>query len=65
MAVNARVDNKRGFEQMFKAFRRVVAERGVLHDLKRYEFYEKPSDKKRRKIRQTERDRRNAIDRQE
>ena len=53
---NVRVENRRGFEQMLKAFRRACTEHGILHEWKRHEFYEKPSDKKRKKKRQMERE---------
>jgi small subunit ribosomal protein S21 len=56
MVVNVRVENKHGFEQMKKLFRRAVNESGVLHDLRQRERYEKPSEKKRRKRRQMERE---------
>ena len=53
---NVRVENRKGFEQMMRIFRRQVTECGILHELKRREFYEKPSAKRRRKIRQRERE---------
>ena len=56
MVCNARVENKHGFEQMKKMFRRAVNESGVLHDLRQRERFEKPSAKKRRKRRQLERE---------
>jgi small subunit ribosomal protein S21 len=61
MAVNVRVENRRGFEQMLKAFRKAMTERGVLHELKRHQFYEKPSEKRRKKIRQMEREKKKAL----
>lgn len=61
MAVNVRVVNRRGFEQMLKAFRRACTDRGVLHDLKKHEHYEKPSEIRRKKVRQAERDRKKAL----
>lgn len=48
--VNVRVENKRGFEQMLKAFRRACSEHGVLHELKKHEYYEKPSEKRRKRL---------------
>lgn len=56
MAVNVRVENKKGFEQMLKAFRKAVSDHGVLHELKRHQYYEKPSEIRRRKTRQIERE---------
>jgi small subunit ribosomal protein S21 len=61
MAVNVRVVNKRGFEQMLKAFRRACTDRGILHEWKKHEFYEKPSETRRKKYRQVERDRQKAL----
>lgn len=59
--VNVRVVNKRGFEQMMKAFRRQCAERGILHECKKNEFYEKPSDKRRKKRQEQERERKQML----
>jgi len=53
---NVRVENRKGFEQMMRIFRRQVSDCGILHELKRREFYEKPSAKRRRKARQHERE---------
>ncbi len=48
--------NKRdAFESLFARFNRQVAISGVFRVLKRYESYEKPSDKRRRKIRECKR----------
>ena len=52
MAVNVRVVNKRGFEQMMKAFRRACLDRGHMTEWKEHAFYEKPSEKRRNKARQ-------------
>ena len=56
MVVNVRVENKHGFEQMKKAFRRAITDSGVLSELRERERYTKPSEKKRRKRRQAERE---------
>lgn len=50
--VNVRVENKGDFEKMHRAFKRQCADRKVLHECKLHEFYEKPSDKKRKKKKQ-------------
>lgn len=55
-ACNVRVENKRGFEQMMKAFRRACVDRKILQEWKKHEFYEKPSEKRRRKLIQFKRD---------
>ena len=56
MVVHVRVENKHGFEQMKKAFRRAVTDSGVLSELRERERYQKPSEKKRKKRRQAERE---------
>lgn len=58
---HVRVENRRGFEQMLKAFRKAVNDCGVPQEIKRHEYYEKPSDKRRRKIRQMEREKKKAL----
>ncbi len=54
--VNVRVENRRGFEQMMRIFRRQTTEAGILHEWKRREFYEKPSETRRKKRKQRERE---------
>ncbi|MFN3813856.1 MAG: 30S ribosomal protein S21 [Aquificaceae bacterium] len=39
------------FEKAFKRFKRVVEREGILTEVKRRQFYEKPSEKKKRKER--------------
>jgi len=39
------------FEKAFKRFKRVVEKEGILTEVKRRQFYEKPSEKKKRKER--------------
>ena len=60
MTVNVRVENKHGFEQMKKAFRRAVDNSGILHELREREFYTKPSEKIRRKKRKLQRGKKTA-----
>ena len=55
MTVHARVENRSGFDQMKKAFRRAVDDSGVISEWRERERYQKPSDKKRKKKRQQER----------
>ena len=59
--VNVRVENRKGFEQMMRVFRRQVTEAGILSDWKRREFYEKPSEARRKKKQQRERELRKAM----
>lgn len=56
MAVNVRVENKYGFEATMRAFERACGNAKILKEIKKREFYEKPSEKKRRKNRQIEKE---------
>lgn len=40
------------FEKVLKRFKRVVEKEGILTEVKRRQFYEKPSEKRKRKERQ-------------
>lgn len=40
------------FEKVLKKFKRVVEKEGILTEVKRRQFYEKPSEKRKRKERQ-------------
>jgi SSU ribosomal protein S21P len=40
------------FEKVFKKFKRLVEKEGILTEVKRRQFYEKPSEKKKRRERQ-------------
>jgi ribosomal protein S21 len=42
------------FKKMFTAFKKQVAEAGILHDYKAREFYETPGEERRRKKREAE-----------
>jgi len=55
--VNVRVENRRGFEQMLKSFRRACMDSGLIQELKKREYYQKPSEKRRQKEIQRERER--------
>lgn len=52
------------FEQAFRRFNRKVQRAGILSDVKKHRYYEKPSDKKRREVnaalRKIKRDQRRA-----
>ncbi len=39
------------FEKVLKRFKRIVEKEGILTEVKRRQFYEKPSEKKKRKER--------------
>ncbi len=45
------VGDSESFEKAMKRFKKVVEREGILTELKRREFYEKPSQKKKRKER--------------
>jgi ribosomal protein S21 len=42
------------FKKMFTAFKKAVAEAGILHEFKKREYYETPGEEKRRKKRESE-----------
>jgi ribosomal protein S21 len=46
-------DSKGAFESMLTRFSRLVNSSGILKELKEHESYEKPSAKRRRKIRES------------
>ncbi len=48
----------RGVEPALRLFKKLVLKEGLLKDMKRHEFYEKPGDRKRRKTREAIRRRR-------
>ncbi len=47
------VDENSNFEKAFKKFKRLVEKEGILTEVRRRQFYEKPSEKKKRRERQT------------
>lgn len=47
------VSENESFEKAFKRFKRIVEKEGILTEVKRRQFYEKPSEKKKRKERQS------------
>lgn len=51
MAIVEIFDNE-PFEKAFKRFKRIVEKEGILTEVKRRQFYEKPSEKKKRRERQ-------------
>ena len=46
------VGENEAFEKAFKKFKRLVEKEGILTEVKRRQFYEKPSEKKKRRERQ-------------
>jgi len=52
------VVDDRGIEHALRTFKRLVVKEGLLRDLKRRSYYEKPGDRRRRKQREATRRRR-------
>ncbi len=46
------VDENESFEKAFKKFKRLVEKEGILTEVRRRQFYEKPSEKRKRRERQ-------------
>lgn len=46
------VDENEPFEKVFKKFKRLVEKEGILTEVRRRQFYEKPSEKRKRRERQ-------------
>jgi small subunit ribosomal protein S21 len=53
----------RGLESALRALKRLVLRDGILRDLKRKQNYEKPGERKRRKMREATRRRRRQLNR--
>jgi len=49
-----RVKSDEPFEKALRRFKKKVQEAGILSEIKRTSFYEKPSEKRRQKIREQE-----------
>ncbi|MGB9824211.1 MAG: 30S ribosomal protein S21 [Candidatus Hydrothermia bacterium] len=45
-----RIREGESFESLLKRFRKVVATDGILQDVKKYQYYEKPSEKKKKEL---------------
>lgn len=54
---HSKEDKDAAFRKMHSAFKRLVAEAGILSLLKEKEFYESPGEKRRRKRRKAEQER--------
>lgn len=46
-------DKEIAFKKLFSAFKKAVADAGVLHEYKKHEYYESPGEKRRRKKRES------------
>ena len=53
----------RGVESALRAFKRLVQRDGILRELRRRQSYEKPGERKRRKVREAARRRRRQLSR--
>lgn len=63
-ALSVIVDD-RGIESALRTFKRLILKEGLLKELKRHAFFEKPGDRKRRKIRESIRRKRRQARRQQ
>ncbi len=50
MASGITVRNNENIENAIKRFKRLVQEEGILKDAKRHNFYEKPSERRKNKL---------------
>ena len=48
MAIRIKARNGEGVEQMMRRFKKLCEKEGLTKDIKKREFYEKPSERKRR-----------------
>lgn len=55
--------DERGVESALRAFKRLVQRDGILRELRRRQSYEKPGERKRRKVREAARRRRRQLSR--
>ncbi|MCA9297537.1 MAG: 30S ribosomal protein S21 [Phycisphaerales bacterium] len=51
MAIRIKARNGEGVEQMMRRFKKLCEKEGLTKDIKRKEFYEKPSERRRRAAR--------------
>ena len=57
------VVDDRGIESALRTFKRLILKEGLLKELKRHAYFEKPGDRKRRKIRESVRRKRRQASR--
>lgn len=53
MAIRIKSRNGEGVEQMMRRFKKLCEKEGLTKDIKRKEFYEKPSERRRRAMRKS------------
>ena len=51
--VKVRPRGNESIQQMLKRFKRLCQREGLIRDIKRHSYYEKPSERKRRQIRKS------------
>ncbi|MDX9910459.1 MAG: 30S ribosomal protein S21 [Phycisphaerales bacterium] len=60
MAIRIKARGGEGVEQLMRRFKKLCEKEGLTKDIKRKEFYEKPSERMRRRLRKAV-NRRNAV----
>lgn len=50
-------DPQRNFKELLREFKRRVSNAGIMHDFKEHQFYESPSEKKRKKNKEADKKR--------
>ncbi|MBX3363884.1 MAG: 30S ribosomal protein S21 [Phycisphaeraceae bacterium] len=53
MAIRIKARSGEGVEQMMRRFKKLCEKEGLTKDIKRKEFYEKPSERRRRQLRKS------------
>jgi small subunit ribosomal protein S21 len=53
MAIRIKARSGEGVEQMMRRFKKLCEKEGLTKDIKRKEFYEKPSERRRRAMRKS------------
>lgn len=54
MAIRVKARSGEGVEQMLRRFKKLCEKEGLTKDIKRKEFYEKPSERRRRDARKSQ-----------
>lgn len=54
MAIRIKARNGEGAEQLMRRFKKLCEKEGLTKDIKRKEFYEKPSERRRRAARKSD-----------
>lgn len=51
--IRVRVRSNESIEQMVRRFKKLCEKEGLTRDIKRHSYYEKPSERRRRKLRKS------------